>query len=86
MNYPEGYCSPQFVLFNVQKGNLKEHISYYFDTLGQYAVDLEIQLREFSKSLSGCAYTWYTNLKAGSIYSWNEMASKFYQKYFQTKD
>lgn len=80
--YPEGHCSLQFVLFDIRKGNLREHISYYIDTLGQYAVDLELQLREFSKSLSGCAYTWYTNLKAGSIHLWNEMA----QKYFQTKD
>lgn len=65
----ESYRCSQFILFEVWKGNPREHISHYIDTLGQYAIDPKLRLREYSKSLSGHAYTWSINLKVGSIRS-----------------
>ena len=62
MPYPQGYETPCFTLFDGKKGNPKEHISRFIDSLGQHARNYDLRLREFSKSLTDRAYTWYTRL------------------------
>ncbi|XP_021809299.1 uncharacterized protein LOC110752859 [Prunus avium] len=68
------------------KGSPKEHISRFVDALGPYAGDYNLRVREFSKSLTNRAYTWYTTLAPGSICSWEDLASRFYRKYFQHEE
>lgn len=53
--YPEGYVSPQFVLYDGVRGNPKEHVKRFVESLGRYARNDELRLREFPKSLSGKA-------------------------------
>ncbi|BFG18248.1 hypothetical protein CerSpe_045220 [Prunus speciosa] len=84
--YPKGYETPSFVLFDGRKGSPKEHVSRFIDALGPHAGDHNMRLREFSKSLTDRAYTWYTTLAPGSIRSWDDMASKFCKKYFQHEE
>ncbi|CAL9001484.1 unnamed protein product [Prunus brigantina] len=50
------------------KGNPKEHVNRFINALGPHAGDYNLRLREFSKSLTDRAYTWYTTLALGSIY------------------
>ncbi|XP_062028364.1 uncharacterized protein LOC133744244 [Rosa rugosa] len=86
LSYPKNYETPTFTLFDGRKGSPKEHISQFIDALGPHASNHNLRLREFSKTLTDRAYTWYTTLALGSIRSWDEMASKFCRKYFQYEE
>ena len=50
--------------------------------MGIYFDDLDLRLREFSKSLTGKAYSWFVNLPANSIKTWEELVSEFCTKFF----
>ena len=65
--YPERYEPPVFAQYNRRKGSAIEHVSKFIDTLGPYAANKDLCLREFSKSLCDQAYTWYIGLKPRSI-------------------
>lgn len=54
----------------------------YLDSVGPFAHDAALCLKEFSKSLVGRAYTWYINLKSGSIHCWVHLISSFDSKFF----
>jgi len=61
-------------------------VSKFINTLSPYAVDEDLCLREFSKSLCDQAYTWYTSLKPRSIPTWDDMVDVFCTKYFHGKE
>ena len=84
--YPKNYKAPIFVRYDGRKGNAIEHVSKFLDTMGQHAGNEELCLREFSKSLTDRAYTWYTRLPPGSIRTWDEMADGFCSKFFQEEE
>ena len=75
--YPKNYKTPIFVNYDGRKGNAIEHVNKFLDTVGQHAGNEELCLREFSKSLTDRAYTWYTRLPPGSIRTWDEMVDGF---------
>ena len=84
--YPKGYEPPKFHPFDGRNRSAMEHVSWFIDTLGPYAGDKELCLKEFAKSLVDRAYTWYTNLRPGSIKTWNEMMERFCIKYYPGED
>ncbi|CAL9016172.1 unnamed protein product [Prunus brigantina] len=84
--YPNGYKVPSFVLFDGRKGSPKEHVNRFIDALGPHAGDCNLRLREFSKSLTDRAYTWYTTLAPDTVRSWEDLASRFCKKYFQHEE
>ncbi|XP_028090500.1 uncharacterized protein LOC114290737 [Camellia sinensis] len=43
-------------------------------------------MREFSKSLTDRVFSWYANLAAGSISSWEDLVKKFYIKFFYVEE
>ena len=49
--YPERYEPHAFAQYDGRKGSDIEHVSKFIDTLGPYAADKDLCLREFSKSL-----------------------------------
>ena len=63
-----------------------EHVSKFIHTMGPYAGDRELCLREFAKSLVDRPYTWYTTLRPGSIKTWDEMMERFCAKYYLSED
>ena len=65
--YPKDYTNPRFKKFDGKKGNAREHVIGFLDDLGVYASDHKLRLKEFSKSLTDRAYSWFVNLPAGSI-------------------
>ncbi|KAF7839558.1 reverse transcriptase [Senna tora] len=83
--YPKGYKPAEFRKFDGQTGHAKEHVMCFIDDLGIYGQDKELRLREFSKSLTGKAYTWYNKLAPESICSWEEMAIAFCGKFFESQ-
>ena len=84
--YAERYEPRAFAQYNGRKGSAVEHVSKFIDTLGPYAVDENLCLREFSKSLCDWAYTWYISLKPGSIPTWDDMVDVFCTKYFHGEE
>ncbi|KAH7836950.1 hypothetical protein Vadar_007782 [Vaccinium darrowii] len=86
MPYPEGYTPPKFTKFDGKEGNAQEHVVRFIETLGALSGDTNLRLREFSKSLTNKPYTWYVNLTPYSVTSWEDMVSRFYAKFFQTRE
>ena len=84
--YPKGYEPPKFHPFDGRSGSAVEHMSRFIHTMGPYAGDRELRLREFAKFLVDRAYTWYTTLRPGFIKTWDEMMERFCAKYYPGKD
>lgn len=57
----------------------------FLDLMGLFSHDVNLCLREFSKSLTDRAYTWYVNLKPGSVRNWEHLMSMFNAKSFYAK-
>ena len=55
--YLKRYEPRAFVQYDGRKGSAVEHVSKFIDTLGPYAANEDLRLREFSKSLCDRAYT-----------------------------
>ena len=73
--YPANYTPPIFLKYDGIIGSVREHIKWYVDALTAHSLDHELRLKEFSKSLEGRAFTWYTSLAPGSVLSWNDLAT-----------
>ena len=84
--YPKGYEPPKFHPFDGRNGSAVKHMSRFIHTMGPYAEDKELFLREFAKSLVDRAYTWYTTLRPRFIKTWDEMIERFCAKYYPGKD
>ena len=65
--YLEKYETPIFALYDRRKGNTMEHVSKFMDSMRPFVGDRELCLREFSKSLTDRANTWYSTLQPNSI-------------------
>ena len=63
-----------------------EHVNKFIDSMGPFAGDRELCLREFSKSLTDRAYTWYSTLQPNSIPTWEDMVEGFCTKYFHGEE
>ena len=84
--YPAKYTPPIFPKYDGMIGNAREHIKKYVDVLTAHSHDHELSLKEFSKSLEGRAFTWYTSLAPGLILSWNDLATQFMKKFFALEE
>ena len=83
-SYPTGYTPPKFRKFDGKTGHAREHVMCFIDDLGIFGQDKELRLREFSKSLTGKAYTWYSKLAPESVPSWEEMVTAFCGKFLES--
>ena len=83
---PKDTNPPKFHPFDGRNGSVVEHVSRFVHTIGPYAGDRELCLREFAKSLLDKAYTWYTTLRPGSIKTWDKMMERFCAKYYPSED
>lgn len=84
--YLKSYETRNFVLFDERKGSPNEYIRRFFDALSHHVGDHNLYFKEFLKSLTYRAYTWYTTLAPTFIWAWKELESKFRKKYFQHED
>ena len=80
--YPLGYQVPTFRKFD-GSSSAREHLMSFVDDLGVHRENRELRLKEFSKSLVGSAFTWYTKLHPGSIRTWEELATEFCNKFLE---
>ncbi|XP_028127091.1 uncharacterized protein LOC114323631 [Camellia sinensis] len=77
---------PKFIKFDGKQGKAREHVVRFIETLSIHGSDHSLRLREFSKSLTKKAYSWYVNLAPNPIKSWEEMVNKFHTKFFQVQE
>lgn len=49
--------------------------------MGAFAYDIDLCMRQLSKSLIDRVYTWYVNLKPGSVHLWEHLVLLFNTKY-----
>ena len=84
--YPKKYETLKFSLYDGRKGNAIKHVNKFLDSIGPFAGNGDLCLREFSKSLINRAYTWYSTLQRGSIATWDDMVESFYSKYFHGEE
>uniref|UniRef100_A0A2N9H763 Integrase catalytic domain-containing protein n=1 Tax=Fagus sylvatica TaxID=28930 RepID=A0A2N9H763_FAGSY len=84
--YPDKYEVPTFTQYDGRKGNATEYVSKFLDAMGPHAGNGNLCLREFSKSLTDRAYTWYTTLKPDFVRTWDDMVEVFCTKYFHVED
>ena len=69
-------------MYNRRTRITQEHVIQFIDDLGVFSHDLELRMKEFSKSLGDHAYSWYVNLPTGSIHSWEDLVNQFCGKFF----
>ena len=84
--YSMGYEPLKFHHFDGRNGSVVEHVSRFIHTMGPYAGDKELCLREFAKSIVDRVYTWYTTLRPRSIKTLDEMMERFCAKYHPGED
>nr|POF26474.1 hypothetical protein CFP56_35877 [Quercus suber] len=84
--YPDKYEAPTFFLYDGRKGNAIDNVNKFLDSMGPFAGNDDLCLREFSKSLTDRAYTWYSTLQQGPIATWDDMVESFCSKYFHGEE
>ena len=84
--YLERYELRTFTQYDGRRGSAIEYVNKFINTLGPYVANKDLCLREFSKSLCDRAYTLYTDLKLGSILTWDDMVDVFCTEYFRGEE
>lgn len=82
---PSGVFYSTIQSFDSIRGNTKEHVVHLLDSIGAHAYDVDLYMREFSKSLTRRAYTSYVNLKSSSVMTGQCLLSLFNTKVFYAK-
>ncbi|CAL2260681.1 unnamed protein product [Prunus armeniaca] len=80
-----GFKVPNFTLFNGEDPHASsvEHIGRFSVQCIAIENNPLLKLRLFGNSLSGQAFTWYTNLPANSVQTWEYMESVFHDYYYR---
>ncbi|KAM0851209.1 hypothetical protein ACQ4PT_052578 [Festuca glaucescens] len=66
VSFPAGWHPPKFRQFD-GTGNAREHLAYFEAACGDTANSSSLLLRQFSGSLIGPAFHWYSRLPVGAI-------------------
>lgn len=74
--FPQGYSKPRFQMFD-GTGDAREHLTHFEAACGDIATQPSLLLRQFSLSLKGAAFQWYSRLAPGSVPDWNTMKALF---------
>jgi hypothetical protein len=80
VSFPARWHPPKFCQFD-GTGDAREHLAYFEAACGDIANSSSLLLRQFSGSLTGPAFHWYSRLPVGSIGSWAGMKEVF-KKHF----
>lgn len=69
-------------MYDARSGNFKEHVFHFIETMGRHFHNIDICLKELSKSLTDKAHTWYANLKPSTVHDWTHLVYQFNSKFF----
>lgn len=70
----------EFEKVHLSQRETRERAAYFLCSIRPFKSDIELCIREFSNSLTDREYTWYLNLKPGSMQDWDHMLSNFNTK------
>ncbi|XP_062202020.1 uncharacterized protein LOC133904543 [Phragmites australis] len=74
--FPAGWHLPKFRLFDGTE-DATEHLVYFESVCGDTVNNPSLLLRQFSASLTGATFHWYSRLPAGLVPSWVSMKELF---------
>jgi hypothetical protein len=84
VSFPAGWHPPKFRQFD-GRGDAREHLAYFEAACGDTTNSSSFLLRQFSGSLTGPAFHWYSRLPVGSISSWAGMKEVFKRHFIAMK-
>lgn len=82
--FPSGWHPPKFRQFD-GTGDAREHLAYFEAACGDTASNPSLLLHQFSGSLTGPAFHWYSRLPIGSISNWAGMKEVFKKHFIAMK-
>ena len=83
MKAPDGWRVPDFQKFSDDESKSTiEHISMFLAQLGEASAYDFMKVHNFSLSLTGIAFAWFTSLPSCSIGSWAELEEKFHDHFY----
>lgn len=71
-----------FLKYDGKTCNAKEHVRGFVDALTVHSHDHDLRMKDFSKSLEGCTFSWYASLALGSVFGWSDLSTRFMKKFF----
>ena len=72
MPFPAGWRPPKFRQYD-GTGDAREHLAYFEAACGDTANNSSLLLRQFSGSLTGATFNWYSRLPIGKVSNWTDM-------------
>jgi hypothetical protein len=81
--YPRGFRVPDFVKFIGDDSRMiYEHIGQYLVQINHVGINDVHQIRLFSLSLFGAAFSWFTSLAPNSVNTWAGLEEKFHENFY----
>ncbi|KAA0035353.1 ty3-gypsy retrotransposon protein [Cucumis melo var. makuwa] len=84
LRMPLGYQPPKFEQFD-GKGNPKQQIAHLVETCKNARSRLDQLVRQFVRSLKENAFEWYTDLEPKVIDGWEQLETKFLNRFYRTR-
>ena len=85
VSFPTGYQKPKFEKFDGLTYSPQEHLEHFYSTCGEFALLDALLISQFVQSLKSFAFTWYTQLKLGSIHTQDDLQSAFLAQFVSSK-
>ena len=80
---PRGYKVSKFTKFAGDTNeSTVEHIAMYLTEAGDIANNKDLRFKYFPSSLTKNAFTWFTTLPPGSIYTWTLLERLFHEQFY----
>jgi hypothetical protein len=84
---PDGWWAPDFYEFSGEDDKTAvEHINIYISQLDFAGKEDYMRIQNFSLSLTGIAFAWFTSLPRCTIDSWSRIEEQFYEYYGKTNE
>jgi len=69
ISFPKGYQKLNFEKFDGINGSPHEHLAHFYSACSETALNDALLIRQFTQSLKGAAFTWYTELQRRSLHT-----------------
>jgi len=80
---PRGWKISKFTKFGGETNeSTVEHIARYLTEAGDIANNENLRMKFFQSSLTKNAFTWYTTLPPGSIFTWSQLEKAFHEQFY----
>ena len=81
LRMPPNYQPLKFQQFE-GKGNPRQHVAHFIETCNNASTYGDLMVNKFVCYLKRNVFDWYTNLKPGSIDSWDQLEQEFQNRFY----